>query len=91
MDIPNQTLIAISKKVGDNFKGKYRLVTESVVAKTPVTVTPYVAPQPVVESTVITYSPPKVEAVIVDTEPVIDPSAPAVQVINNHEVVEPTV
>lgn len=91
MDISNQTLTLISKKVGDNFRGKYKLVVKSVAPKTPAVTQPHVAPQPVIETPVVTYNPPKVEAVIVDKEPVIDTSAPTVQVINNHEVIEPTV
>lgn len=91
MDISNQTLTLISKKVGDNFRGKYKLVAESVAPKTPAVTQPYVAPQPFIETPVVAHNPPKVVAVIVDNDPVIDPSVPAVQVINNHEVIEPTV
>ena len=88
MTISTQTLRAISKKVGANFKGKYNIAevatTKKVVAPAPVVpvVTPaVVAPVVTPEPTVL---PPTVEDVVADAEPVVDPTAPAVQLINNH-------
>ncbi len=91
MGISNKTLVAVSKKVGGNFKAKYKLVSEATTVKK---VAPIAAPEPiapVVEQSLVVPEPPKVEAVIVDTEPVVDPAAPAVQVINNHEETPPAV
>lgn len=97
MSISKQTLDIISKKVGCNFKGKFRTYDTPKAKVSPVEATPISTPTtPIVPEIVVT--PPTVEATVIDvvntpeltstpiiqsTKLAIDENATAVQLIDN--------